>query len=360
LASRVENPESITQAARELADGSPPTVRSGASRGALLRVADRLPRHREAGIVAAGVILFCFFWVLSGGAFVTAGNWAAILSNAAELGIITVGVAMLMVGGDFDLSVGANFGLSGLVMAKMVVNGTPISLALLAVLGLGAGIGLMNGLVTVVLDIPSFAATLGSWLIWSGITLIVAGGATITVFDSGGVLTALGGTAFNQFSWESGWWLLVAVLAAVTLHRTPFGNWVYAVGGKSSVAREAGVAVARTRIANFTVCGLLAAFAGAVTLGHLSSMSASYGSDYQLQAIAASVVGGCALYGGQGSIFGAVVGSVILSMLGSGLILIGVSPYWYETLVGVIVILAVAMHHRVGRLIAASRRAQTS
>jgi simple sugar transport system permease protein len=310
-----------------------------------------IARQREAGIVLAGVIILIIFSITSGGQFLTGNSWATIAGSSAELGIVTVGVAMLMVGGDFDLSVGANFAFSALAMALMIEHGLPVIAGLVVAAAIGAGIGLLNAFATIYFDIPSFVATLGTWLLWSGITLVVAGGATVTVFTNSPVLRVIGGPLAGQFTWEVVWWLVIAVVIGIVLHRTVLGNWIFAIGGRRQAAYEAGVRVWRSRTLNFMICGLLAALAGAVTLGHLNSMAESYGTYYQLYAIAAAVVGGCALYGGRGSIFGAVVGSVILSMLDTGLILSGVSTYWYQAVVGIIVVLAVAMHTRVGRLV---------
>ena len=311
----------------------------------------RLLRQREAGIVLVGVILFIVFSILSHGNFDSLENWGGIGSDAAELGLVTVGVSLLMICGEFDLSVGANFSFAALVMAIMIQDHYPPLEALLVDLAIGAGIGLLNGLVTVFLDIPSFITTLGTFFLWTAVTLIVTGGVTVTILPpSPTLLKVLGGSLSGQIRTEVLWWLGVAAVAGIMLHRTVTGNWIYAVGGKRSAAIEAGVPVTRTRIVAFTICGILAAFAGAVQLGHLGSMSASFGTTYQLEAIAAAVVGGCALMGGRGSMLGAVVGTIILEMLDSGLILSGVSPYWYEAVVGIILILAVAMHTRLGRL----------
>jgi simple sugar transport system permease protein len=315
------------------------------------QLAFRLLRQREAGIVLVGVILFVVFSILSHGNFDSLENWGGISSSAAELGLVTIGVSLLMICGEFDLSVGANFSFAALVMAIMIQDHYPPLEGLLVDLAIGAGIGLLNGLVTVFLDIPSFITTLGTFFLWTGVTLIVTGGVTVTILPPAPTLfTVLGGSLSGQIRTEVLWWLGIALVAGLMLHRTVTGNWFYAVGGKRSAAIEAGVPVTRTRILAFTICGILAAFAGAVQLGHLGSMSASFGTTYQLEAIAAAVVGGTALMGGRGSMLGAVVGTIILEMLDSGLILSGVSPYWYEAVVGIILILAVGMHTRLGRL----------
>ena len=326
--------------------GTAPTSRLGGG-----QLIFRLIRQREAGIVGVGALLFIIFSVLSHGDFDSLENWGGISSGAAELGLVTVGVSLLMICGEFDLSVGANFSFAALVMATMIQDHYPALEALLVDLAIGAGIGLLNGLVTVFLNIPSFITTLGTFFLWTGVTLIVTGGETVTILPPAPLmLSVLGGTLTGQIRTEVLWWLGIAAVAGLVLHRTVTGNWFYAVGGKRSAAVEAGVPVTRTRILAFMICGVLAAFAGAVQLGHLGSMSASFGTTYQLEAIAAAVVGGTALMGGRGSMLGAVVGTVILEMLDSGLILSGVSPYWYESVVGVIVILAVAMYTGLGRL----------
>jgi simple sugar transport system permease protein len=310
-----------------------------------------LVRESELGFFFVGIVLFVVFSLLSHGTFDSLQNWGGIESSVAELGIVTIGVALLMIAGEFDLSVGANFAFAALVMAMMIHDGYSSIEALAVALGIGAGIGLVNGVVTVFLRIPSFIATLGTFFVWTGVTLVVTSGETVTILPPAPrLLAVLGGTVGDQMRSELFWWLGIALVVGLVLHRTVTGNWLFAIGGRVLAAREAGVPVARTRILAFVICGVLAAFAGAVQLGHLDSMSASFGSSYQLEAIAAAVIGGCALTGGRGSILGAAVGTVILEMLDSGLILSGVSPYWYEAVVGAILILAVAMHNRIGTL----------
>lgn len=317
----------------------------------LRSVASTLLRSRESSIIAAALVLVILFAITSGGKFLASGTWGSILSSAAELGIVTIGVSMLMIGGDFDLSIGANFSFSALLMATMMGQGLPGIVALLVALGMGLGIGLLNGLITVFLQIPSFVATLGTWLIWIGVTLIVTGGSTVTITRNSPMLNILGGPAFGIVRWEDVWWVVIGIIMAVVLHRTPYGNAVYAVGGHSQAAREAGIPVRRVRIMNFMICGLLATVAGVVQLGHLQSMASSYGDYYQLYAIAAAVVGGMVLTGGRGSILGALIGSLILSMLDAGLVLSGVSTFWYQAVIGMIVIVSVAIHTRLGRMV---------
>ncbi|MDA8193405.1 MAG: ABC transporter permease [Thermaerobacter sp.] len=310
----------------------------------------RLLRARDSSIALAAIILVLLFSVTSGGQFLHAGIWPSILSSTAELGIVSIGVAVLMIGGDFDLSVGANFSFAALVMASLIAHGVSGLLGLAVALSIGLAIGFLNGMITVYLAIPSFVATLGTWLVWVGVTLVVTGGSTVTVLRQSRVLNALGGSVFGAgIRWEVIWWILLGAVMAVVLHRTAFGNAIFAIGGRSQAAREAGIPVRRVRVLNFMICGLCSAAAGAVQLGHLQSMASSYGDYYQLYSIAAAVVGGTVLTGGRGSVFGTMLGALILSMLDAGLILSGVSTFWYQAVVGIIVILAVAMHTRLGR-----------
>lgn len=306
--------------------------------------------QREVGILAALVVIFVIFWILAGSNFVNFGTWGSIVDSAAELGIVVLGVTGLMITGEFDLSVGANYAFTAMVAAILITDHWPTPIALLLGVVLGAFIGLLNGLLTVYLDIPSFITTLGTFLFWSGITLLATGGGMpVSDFNSSGVLNALGGTLIGQFRWEAVWWLVLAVVTGLLLHRTAFGNWMYATGGQRRVAQAVGVPVDRVRVLAFVGCGVTAALAGMMSFAHLYSMAPSYGQDLELEAIAAAVVGGCSLFGGVGSIIGALVGTLLLSMLDVGLVLAGASSLWYETFVGIIVIAAVAMHIRVGK-----------
>lgn len=301
--------------------------------------------QRELGILAALLVVFAIFWILAGSTFVNFSTWGSIVDSAAELGIVVLGVGALMITGEFDLSVGANYAFTAMVAAILINDHWPTAVALFVGVALGAFIGFVNGLVTVVLDIPSFITTLGTFLFWSGITLLATGGGMpVSDFNPSTLLNLLGGPLVGQFRWEAVWWVVLAVAIGLFLHRTAFGNWMYATGGQRRVAQAVGVPVNKVRILVFTLCGVTAAMAGMVSFAHLSSMAPSYGQNLELEAIAAAVVGGCSLFGGVGSIVGALIGTLLLSMLAVGLVLAGASSLWYETFVGVIVILAVAMH----------------
>lgn len=302
-----------------------------------------IPR-REAGVIVVAVVIFLAFAFATKGTFATISTWSGLLNTAAELGVIVVGVTILMIAGEFDLSVGANYAFAGMLTAILLSDGWSPIVAAMSGLALGAAIGIGNGLATIYLQIPSFITTLGTYLFISGITLLVTGGMPVTYFGHSSLLNVLAGVGPYGLRWEVLWWIGIAIVFSVLLHRTPFGNWVYATGGKRNAANAVGVDVVRVRLLAFLISGVLAAFSGELSFAHLASMSPSNGQDLELQAIAAAVIGGVSLYGGQGSMLGAFVGNIILNMLAIGLVQAGASALWYETFVGLIVIAAVAMH----------------
>jgi simple sugar transport system permease protein len=328
--------------AERSADNSPPAA-SAAQTLTRGRLADY---QVEIKIFLAFSVVFVVFVILAGSSFVTGQTWSSIMNSGAELGIVALGVTVLMIGGEFDLSVGTTFALTGMVVGLMLNDHTAPGLVVLILgIAMGAAIGAINGIVTVFLRIPSFITTLGSWLFWGGITLLVNQGLPVSYFGSSKLVSIFGGQiAGSQFRWEAIWWIGLALLVLVLMQRTRWGNWVHATGGSRKTAQAVGVNTRRVRLAAFTLTGALASFAGIVSFSHLLSMSPNNGDNLQLNAIAAAVIGGTALSGGVGRIGGVFVGTVLLSMLSSGLVLAGASTTYYQIFVGLIVIAAVAMH----------------
>ena len=300
----------------------------------------------EAKIFLAFALVFVVFVILAGSSFVTGQTWSGVMNAGAELGIVALGVTVLMIAGEFDLSVGTTFALTGMVVGLMLnAHTVPPLLVLIIGIAMGAAIGAINGLVTVFLRIPSFITTLGTWLFWGGITLLVNQGLPVSYFGNSSLVKIFGGRiAGTQFRWEAVWWIALAIAVLVVMQRTRWGNWVHATGGSRKTADAVGVNTRRVRVTAFTLAGALAAFAGIVSFSHLLSMAPDNGNNLQLNAIAAAVIGGTALTGGVGRIGGVFVGTVLLSMLSSGLVLAGASTTYYQIFVGLIVIAAVAMH----------------
>lgn len=273
-------------------------------------------------------------------AFLTLDNFIVVLTIFAELGTVTAGVAFLMISGEFDVSVGAVFALVPLVFILLVNNGMDVLLGFLVAMCVGALVGYANSQLTLRLRIPSFIATLGTMYAIRGLLLVLTEGFPVDyegpyhplIYVLGGKVPGLG------IRLSSVWSLLAIAVLALILDFTPYGNHVYAAGGNPVVARELGVNVERVKTINFIICSLLAGVAGMFTLDRLKTGDPLYGTGYELSAIAAAVIGGCSLKGGYGSIVGAALGALAIAALRCAFVLLGIPAYWYEALIGTILV----------------------
>jgi ribose/xylose/arabinose/galactoside ABC-type transport system permease subunit/ABC-type branched-subunit amino acid transport system ATPase component len=330
---------------------------SGLSPGALLsRRFTSYVSVRMLTVVAVVAVLLLVLEGTSGGKLFTANNLGGALSTSAEVGFIAIGVTMLMIGGEFDLSVGQTFVAGALTFAALF---QPIGIvpALLVSVALGLGIGFINGFITLWFGIPSFITTLGTYYAIAGVILMITNGSPVsiqTVPSSFKVFS--GGIASSQAQWQVLWWLGFAAIAAFVLHKTAFGNHVFAVGGSRQAAGNTGVRVNWTKMALFMICGASAAFSGVVLFALYGDVEASAGSGLQLQAIAAAVIGGTALFGGVGTVYGGVLGSFFLGVIETGLVLSGASTTYYEFFVGLVLIGAVVLQVKMEGLSEVMRR----
>jgi len=313
----------------------------------LSEIASKLLQARAFGAVAAMVILTATFQAMSGN-FLTSSELAGIAQVAAPLGIMGVGVAFLMISGEFDLSVGSMYVfipiLMGLLLTKLSWG---VWLAFLAALAVAAIIGLANGLITTHFGIPSFIATLGTYFILTGVTFMVTGGYSIDYFHPNTLFTLLGSTIGTEgLTVPFLWMLAIGGIFWFLLNHTRYGNWTFAVGGRTGVSRALGVPVRRVKTINFCLCAILAGFAGCTTFANLSSAQPSEGSSDTLLAIVAAVLGGTSLFGVEGSIAGTVFGALVLGALETGLVLVGAPGTLYQAMIGGILIVAVIMSIR--------------
>jgi simple sugar transport system permease protein len=251
-----------------------------------------------------------------------------------------------MIGGQFDLSVGSVYGLSAAVVILCVNAGVPGWLALPIVMAFGFGVGTINGLLVTRLGIHSLIITLGSLMFYRGVLLALTEGFPIRLGNPDPFLRAL------DFSWLGipgpfFWFLGLVVIFAFVLTSTRFGNWLYATGGSPEAARGMGVPAERVQILAFANSAMLACLAGYVSVARFSSVDALRGQGFELEVVLAVVVGGASLNGGYGSIVGAALGVLIIGMIQQGLILIGISVYWYQAGIGLLLILAAVVNQRV-------------
>lgn len=272
--------------------------------------------------------------------FLTVRNVTNILNQAAVLAIVSVGMTVVIISGGFDLSVGSVVSLAGCVGAAVMVRGS-IAGGVLAGLGIGLLVGVMNGVVVSLLNVSPFIATLGAMVLVRGAALLFTGGVPIVNLPE--AFTVIGTEGVFGIPIPVLITALVFVVFWVLLQFTPLGLKIYAVGGNREASRLSGVAVNRVTIAAYGICGALAGAAGLVLMARLRSGQPTAGEFYELTSIAAVVLGGASLTGGEGKVQRTVLGVLIIQVLSNSLNLLNVHSYWQRVLVGGIIIVAAAV-----------------
>jgi simple sugar transport system permease protein len=310
----------------------------------------------EATSLAAVIILYIVFTALSPDLFPTKLTYVSIMSVASELGIVSVGVTLLMIGGHFDLSVGSVLGLTSYVTVVLMRDyGMSSVIATVAAVIVGAGLGAVNGALVVRFRVHSFVVTLGTMLIWRGVLISMTGGFPMTVAVPAEFKAVMSGPLLGGFRMSTLWFFLVGILGTFLLARTRFGNWVQARGQNEQAARNLGVPVDRVTIVLFMLTSALAALSGVIQVARFSSVDALRGQGMELQAVAVTVIGGTLLSGGYGSVVGTILGAVTFGMIQVGLVLAGAPGHFFQTLTGAIVVAAVILNTVVSRRMARSK-----
>jgi ribose transport system permease protein len=315
----------------------------------LRRLRQRAVEVREVGLIVAFALL-CLVFALTSPVFLSSRNLLNTAQQVSLLGIMSVGMTFVLVSGEVDLSVGSTFGLSGMTAGLLMTTGHPIWQAVVAGLLVGLAVGLFNGLVTTYGRLPSFIVTLGTLSAVRGATQIVSNGLPATVDNTSvhdptlnGFLFLGQGQLFGQVPIEAVFMVIIAILGGILLAGTTFGFRVYAVGSSARAARISGVNVARIKTASFVIMGVLAAVAGLLNLSFLQNVTPETGVGFELNVIAAVIIGGTSLAGGEGSVLGTLLGVGILGVLSNGLVLLGISPFWQTAFIGAVIITAVAI-----------------
>lgn len=331
------------------ADGGVPLGATKAILGLVLRAL------RGNSVVSLFVALQLILVVLSllspqGFRYLSATNLTVMMRAVPPLAILAVGVGLLMIAGEYDLSVGSNYTFSAVVLAATYNQGYNPFFAVAVALTCGTLIGLLNGLITLRFDIPSFITTLGAMLAWKGGVLLYNGASTesfrpATVFST--IFAAGVGVGDVQVSASLFWLVLVGVGLAVLLHRHWFGNHLYAVGGNTAAAVAIGVRPFRTKMIAFGITGACAAFAGVLATSRIHSAQPGQGAGLELQAIAACVIGGVALSGGRGTVLGMVLGTWLVFTIQDVLLLVGAPGFYLDIFVGVLIAGAVVVNRAV-------------
>jgi ribose transport system permease protein len=304
----------------------------------------RLLAARELGILVVAVLLFVFF-SLSAPQFFTVQNLIGILREASLLCILAVGMTYLLVAGEFDLSAGANYGFLVTVLAFLiVVRGLNPWLAGCLVILLGLTIGAMNGLLVIGVKLQSFIATLGSMAVLRGAANIVSGGYPISARNENlSFYRVIGGKWLGRIPNLTLLMVVILLIGGLVLQKTRFGYSVYSTGGDEESARFSGVNTAAVKLTCFALTGALCGLIAVLLFGWIGLAPYNTGTGFELRVIAAAIVGGTSLFGGRGTIFGTLVGALLLGMLTNGLILLGVRQFWDGVAAGVLILVVAAL-----------------
>ena len=264
------------------------------------------------------------------------------LRTMSFVGIIAIGQTFLLISGAFDLSVGSAAGLAAIVFTYVMVKmSLPIPVAIIAGLLTGVIIGLVNSFNVLKLGVPAFIATLGMLYIAKGITFLISKGYTIYPLPE--AIKTFGTAEPFGTSWSFIIFVTLAIIGHFVLSKTSYGRKLYVVGGNREVANLAGINPGLIQLSGFILTGLSAAVAGMLLSSRIVTGNPTIGLGWELNVIAGVVIGGVSLFGGSGSIPGAVIGVLIMQVVTSGLVIAGVDPYWQTVSVGVIMIVAVAI-----------------
>jgi ribose transport system permease protein len=300
----------------------------------------RLLAVPELGVVAALTISIFVFQTLNP-VFLSGEVVGSIIQAVTFVSIIAVGQAFLLIGGNFDLSVGAVAGLTAVSTGKLMTSvGLPVWISILAGLFLGAILGAINGFMVTRANVPAFIQTLGMLFVAQGLIQVVSLG--YPVYPLPEVMTTIGESSFFfSLGWNAVIWIAISIIGDFVIRRTAIGRNLYVIGGNSEVAKIVGINVRKYQFWCFILAGTLSALAGMLVMASLSAGAPSIGSGWELTVIAGTVVGGVSLFGGVGTIAGAILGVLLIQCVQSGLITSGLSPNYQLIAVGTILVLAV-------------------
>jgi simple sugar transport system permease protein len=312
--------------------------------------------QRELTPTVITIGLFVYFTIRAGSSFTGSLSLSSAAGYAGPIGAIAVGEVLLLVLAEIDLSVGQVFLFCPWVMYWLHNGGVPIVLAIVIALAVVCCVGAVNGLITVLLNVPSFVTTLATNFILYGVVLVGSSDA-----EASPIPLSAGSNFASKFmgTWEWSeilWVLVIVVMLTLVLTRTRFGVRIIATGGNLVGAAEAGVPIRRVKVWCFVLCSFLAGLVGIVDAVKYGSLDpGNFGVDYILYAVGACVIGGTALTGGRGTVIGAFIGAILIGILEDGLTLIGVSTNDFYIWVGVVIIIAMALNAQFDRLVARSR-----
>ncbi|MER1988253.1 ribose ABC transporter permease [Solibacillus isronensis] len=293
-----------------------------------------------------GLFLIVIVITILNPSFMTTDNVLNILRQVSISALIAFGMTFVILTGGIDLSVGSTLALTGAVAATMLASGIDPVLTILAALLLGAVLGAVNGVIIAKGKVAPFIATLATMTIYRGLTLVYTDGRPVSDLGNEITFQMLGKGYFFGIPVPVCTMILAFIVLYVIMHKTTFGRRVYAVGGNEAASKLSGINVDRVKIAVYSLTGMLAALSALILTSRLNSAQPTAGTSYELDAIAAVVLGGTSLTGGKGWIFGTLVGALIIGVLNNGLNLIGVSSFFQQVVKGIVILIAVLIDRK--------------
>ena len=293
-----------------------------------------------------GLFLIVIVITILNPSFMTTDNILNILRQVSISALIAFGMTFVILTGGIDLSVGSTLALTGAVAATMLASGIDPVLTILAALLLGAVLGAVNGVIIAKGKVAPFIATLATMTIYRGLTLVYTDGRPVSDLGNEITFQMLGKGYFFGIPVPVCTMILAFIVLYVIMHKTTFGRRVYAVGGNEAASKLSGINVDRVKIAVYSLTGMLAALSALILTSRLNSAQPTAGTSYELDAIAAVVLGGTSLTGGKGWIFGTLVGALIIGVLNNGLNLIGVSSFFQQVVKGIVILIAVLIDRK--------------
>ena len=306
-------------------------------------IEDFLPLLRDAAsqfAVFLGLAIACATFAVLSSAFFTATNLLNIVRIMSTDGMLALGMTFVILGRGIDLSVGSVLAFSGAI-AVILIPKIGFGLGILATLAVGAGFGVVNGLAVTTLSLQPFVATLGTMVIARGLTFIITGGYPIVIDNAS--FDFIGNGRLGSIPFPIIIFVAIIALSYLALTRTVLGPQIYSIGGNPEAARRFGVNTSLVTIISFAICGLLTAVGGVILTSRLASASPVAGMGYELDAIAAVVIGGTSLTGGRGHILGTIGGVAIIAVMNNGLVLLNVDPNFQLIVKGFIILAAVSI-----------------
>lgn len=310
-----------------------------------------LARRPETGSLIGFIAVYIFFASLGGAVFLGAPGWSSWLNIAAEVGIIALPVGLLMISGEFDLSVGSIVPASGMTLAMICGHfGMPAPVGIVAALGVGMLVGYFNGLIVTRTTIPSLIVTIGSMFAVMGLTLgfavLIKGSTSVSYVPDATTKALLGQFINGMFNVAIFWWLGFVGVFFFLLQLSPFGNWVFAIGGDRESARNAGIPTDKVSISLFMMSGFCAAFVGVAQVMTYQTAQVAGGQSFIFNSIMCVVIGGVLLTGGAGSIIGIVLGTMTFAVVNQGIFFAALDPNIGSIIIGALLLFAVLSNDR--------------